>query len=203
MTWFVCGVVPYELKLMLRHCVHAEYFIIEELKELRDTILAVTVLFQLIQNYWASLIRQSASQMMALSQELPLLIADTIALDDQHWHSFLILLKICSIAVSPLCTHDTIAYLRILSEEKLFLFQQLNRGESMTPKLYYPSQIERLGSLIHSWNMRQEAKLSFVKRVSRRSNYRNVASVLALPPDSGRFTFAYTQSSFPSLDRRG
>lgn len=140
---------------------------------------------------------------MALSQELPLLIADTIALDDEHWHSFLILLKICSIAVSPLCTHDTIAYLRILSEEKLFLFQQLNPGESMTPKLYYPSQIERLGSLIHSWNMRQEAKLSFVKRVSRRSNYRNVASVLALPPDSGRFTFAYTQSSFPSLDRRG
>ena len=40
--------------------------------------------------------------------------------------------------------------------------------------VHYPSQIERLGPLISSWTMRQEAKLSFVKRVSRLSNYKNV-----------------------------
>lgn len=180
------GVVPYELKLLLRHCVHAKYFTIEELNERIEgydfgSNSPVPIDPKLLSK--PNKIRQSASQMMALSRELPLLIADTIAHDDQHWHSFLILLKICSIAVSPLCTHDTIAYLRILIEEKLFLFQQLYPEESMTPKLHYmvhyPSQIERLGPLIHSWNMRQEAKLSFVKRVSRRSNYKNVAKTVA------------------------
>ena len=29
----------------------------------------------------------------------------------------------------------------------------------------YPSEIERHGPLIHSWTMRQESKLSFVKRI--------------------------------------
>ena len=45
--------------------------------------------------------------------------------------------------------------------------------------VHYPSQISRLGPLIQSWNIRQEAKLSFVKRVSRRSNYKNVCLTVA------------------------
>ena len=120
---------------------------------------------------------------MALSQEFPFLIGDTIPLEDEHWHSFLALLKICSISLSPVCTHDTTAYLRVLIEEKLHDFQRLYPGETVIPKqhymVHYPSQIERLGPLIQSWNMRQESKLSFVKRVSRRSNYKNVCKTVA------------------------
>ena len=173
-------------------------------------------------------IRQSASQMMTLITELPLLIGDRIPNDDIHWYSFLVLIKICSIAVSPVCTHDTIAYLRVLIEEKLALFLQLYPDKHLIPKhhikiysiavspvcthdtiaylrvlieeklalflqlypdkhlipkhhymVHYPSLIERLGPLIHSWNMRQESKLSFIKRVSRRSNYENVSKTVA------------------------
>ena len=53
----------------------------------------------------------------------------------------------------------------------------------MRPKhhymVHYASQIERLGPLIQSWNMRQEAKLSFVKRVSRLSNHKNTCKTVA------------------------
>ena len=45
--------------------------------------------------------------------------------------------------------------------------------------LHYPTQIERLGPLIQSWTMRQESKLSFVKRVSRQSNYKNICKTVA------------------------
>ena len=180
------GVVPYELKLLLCHCVHAKYFTVRKLNEtIKEYDFGCNIPVPIDPKVLGSnsKIRQSASQMMTLSRELPLLIADTIPHDDQNWHSFLVLLKICSIAVSPLCTHDTIAYLRVLIEEKLYLFQQLYPEESMIPKLHYmihyPSQIERLGPLIQSWNMRQESKLGFVKRVSRRGNYKNVYKTVA------------------------
>lgn len=45
--------------------------------------------------------------------------------------------------------------------------------------VHYPSQISRLGPLIQSWNMRQESKLSFIKRVSRQSNFKNVCLTAA------------------------
>ena len=45
--------------------------------------------------------------------------------------------------------------------------------------VHYPSQISRLGPLIQSWNMRQESKLSFIKRVSQRRNYKNVCLTVA------------------------
>lgn len=181
------GVVPYELKLLLCHCVRSNYFTINQLNERIEQYdfgsnNPVPIDPKIVSNATAK-IRQSASQMMTLCQDLPILIADTIPLGDQHWYSFLVLLKICSIAVSPVCTHDTVAYLRVLIEEKHYLFQQLYPDENMIPKqhymVHYPSQIERLGPLIHSWNMRQESKLSFVKRVSRRSNYKNICKTVA------------------------
>lgn len=116
-------------------------------------------------------IRQSASQMITLITELPLLLGDRIPEDDENWNSFLILLKICKIALSPRCTPDTIAYLRVLIEEKLFVFKKLYPDRRITPKmhymLHYPAQIEKYGPLIHTWTMRNEAKLSFIKQASR------------------------------------
>ena len=40
--------------------------------------------------------------------------------------------------------------------------------------IHLPSQMERYGPLIHSWTMRHEAKLSFIKRASRRGNFKNI-----------------------------
>ena len=181
------GVVPYELKLLIRHCVQAKYFTIGQLNQRIEAYdfgnNRPNLIDPRVANNPNVKIRQSASQMMVLSQEFPVLVADTIPHEDEHWHSFLVLLKICSISLSPVCTYDTIAYLRVLIEEKLYDFQRLYPEETMIPKqhymVHYPSQIQRLGPLIQSWNMRQESKLSFVKRVSRRSNYKNVCKTVA------------------------
>ena len=106
--------------------------------------------------------------MMALSHEFAIIIGDKILKGNLHWHIFLILLKICSIAVAPLCTHDLIAYLRLCVEEYLRMFHELYPTKTIILKqhymLHYASQMENFGPLIHSWTMRQEAKLRFFKK---------------------------------------
>ena len=181
------GVVPYEFKLLLRHCVGQSYFSVEELNRriecYRFDSNEPRLLDPSVIKSNDTKIRQSASQMMSLSQQLPLIIGDKIPLDDSHWKSFLLLLRICQISNSPVCSKDTIAYLRVLIEEKLRIFKELYPHEKLLPKhhymIHYPDQMEQLGPLIQCWTMRQEAKLNFVKKVSRLSNYKNICKTVA------------------------
>ena len=80
-------------------------------------------------------------------------------------------------------SYDTIAYLGILIQEYLTLFQTLYPATTLKPKhhymIHYPSEISMFGPLIYSWTMRQESKLSFAKRVSYLSNYKNVSKTVA------------------------
>ena len=143
------GIAPYELKLLLCHCVHQKYFSIDDLNERINvydfgTNKPALIDLQLITT--PAKIWQSASQMMALTQEFTLLIGDKVPEDDQNRHSRF--LKICNIAVSPVCTYDTVAYLHVLIEEKLYLFKQLYSNEKLLLKhhymIHYPSQMIRL-----------------------------------------------------------
>ena len=180
------GIVPYEMKLVLCHCVSMKYFSLDEVNERMSKYGFVDnkprPIDPCILRSHETKICQSASQMMTLCQHLPLLIGDKVPQDDVHWTSFLLLLKICNIANSPTLSHDTIAYFRILIEEKLHVFKEVYPNENLLPKhhymIHYPSQIERLGPLITSWTMRHESKLSFVKRVSRQSNFKNVCKTV-------------------------
>ena len=178
------GVAQRELNLLLEHCVQSRYFTIDELNE--------RVLQYDFQDSKPSLIdphnpqhklRQSASQMITLLREFPLLIGDRVPVDDEAWQSFLLLLKICNIALSPVVSHDTIPYLRILIEEKIELFKHLYPSSQIIPKMYYmvhyPSQLEMYGPLVHTWTMRHEAKLSFIKKSSRRGNFKNIPLTVA------------------------
>ena len=135
---------------------------------------------------------QSASQMIMLSCNFPLLIGDKVPECDVIWDSFLLLLKICCIALSPVCTPDTIPYLKILIEEKLSSFKGLYPEIRLIPKfnymIHYASHIEKFGPLINSWTMRQELKLSFIKRVSRQGNFKNVPLTVAKKISSGSGT---------------
>ena len=126
---------------------------------------------------------QSAAQMFSIVRNLPLLIADKIPESDDKWYSILLLIKICPVALSPVVTPDTVPYLKVLIEEKLYLLHSLYPESTLKPKMHYlihlPSQIERHGPLIHSWTMRHEAKLSFIKRASRRGNFKNICLSVA------------------------
>lgn len=85
------GIVPLELKLLL--CI-ASLLSISRFKNLsrispfdfpESTPTAICD---------TSHIRQSASQMMSLTRYLPLIVGDKIPFEDDHWISFLLLLKI-------------------------------------------------------------------------------------------------------------
>lgn len=112
------GVLPYELKLLLQYCVQENFFSIQEVNDRISKYDFLkkkpTLLDPAIIRDPEKKIRQSASQMMSLCHELPLIIADKIPEGDMHWYSFILLLKICSIAISTEITHDTIAFLRDL-----------------------------------------------------------------------------------------
>lgn len=112
---------------------------------------------------------------MTLILDLPFLIGDLIPEDDQNWQSIFMLIKICKIAFAPSCTPDVVPVLALLVQEKLEAFKL---HASLKPKhhymVHYPSQIALYGPLIRLWCMRNESKLSFIKRASGRSNFKNV-----------------------------
>lgn len=180
------GVVPHHMSLLLCHCVRSKFFSIEELNRRIHA-------FDYLQNrpslidpnicHSESKVKQSASQMMTLNREFAILIGDKIPEGEPHWLLFLILIRICSIAVAPHCSPDLIAYLRVIVEEYLRLFCDIYPLRTLLPKqhymVHYASQIEKFGPLIHSWTMRQEAKLSFIKRASHSGNYKNVPKTVA------------------------
>ena len=170
------GVVATELHLFLTHCVGSRFFSIALLNSRMTR-------YDFPHNKPSPIeltgkICLSASQMMALIIDLPIIIGDKIPHDDKRWKSLLLLIKICKIALAPTCTKDMICYLRDLIEEKLATFKLLYPGTNITPKmhymLHYPSQILRHGPLLRSWCMRHESKLSFVKQSSIRGNFKNV-----------------------------
>ena len=180
------GVVQYEMKLLLVHCVDEKFFSIDLLNDRLSQFDFVSDKPSLLDKDFArnnSKFRQSASQMIALCFSLPLLVGDRIPEDDENWLSFLLLLRICEIALSPICTSDTIVYLKLLVEEKLSMFKQLYPQSNVTPKfhymVHYASQVQNFGPLISSWTMRHESKLGFIKRASKRSNFKNVAKTVS------------------------
>ena len=75
------------------------------------------------------------------------------------------------------------------------LYPESNKQQYM---VHYPLQISHVGPVIQSWNMRQ-LKLSFIKRVSRQSNYKNVCLTAA---KKHRFWLCHQMlSSYPPLIR--
>ena len=181
------GVVHYELKLFFQYCVANNFFSVETLNNrLRGYDFGSEDKPSMIDPSSLDLpnkkFSQSAAQTITLVRNLPMLIADKIPEGDKNWYSVLLLFKICQIALSPVHSFDTIPYLRVLVEEKLQLLHRLYPSSTMKLKMHhmvhYPSQVERHGPLIHAWTMRHEAKLSFVKRSSRRGNFKNILKTI-------------------------
>ena len=138
--------------------------------------------------------------MMTLVCNFPLIIGDKIPEFDNHWQLFLVLIRICSIAIAPSCTFDLITYLKSLIKKYLFMFCQLYPATRLIPKqhymIQYPSQMRRYGPLIHTWTMHQESKLSFFKRASCFSNYKNVPKTVA---QRHQFWFSHQVLTNPCL----
>lgn len=87
------------------------------------------------------------------------------------------------IVMSPKIHTGLCRTLKILISEHHSLFLSLYGTEFYIPKFHfithYPDQILSVGPLVTSWTMRHEAKLNFIKKASRLSNFKNVAQSVA------------------------
>ena len=94
---------------------------------------------------------------------------------------FLILLRIVDIILSPVISHDLCGYLKVLIEEHHTVYISLYTDKEFTPKFHYLVHYpDPTGPLVCSWNMRNEAKLSFFKRASHiGNNFKNITLTLA------------------------
>lgn len=121
------GVIPYEMKLLLKHCMDKSHFNINTINyrlgafdfgysELRDKPAPIDNDLK---------IRQTASQMWLLSRIFPLLLGDLISRDDCYWKCFLKLLRISEICTAPVLSVDSAAYLELLIEEHHSEFKHL------------------------------------------------------------------------------
>ena len=99
------GVVKLELKLFLAYCIGKKYFTIDEVNRR-------ICYYDFKSNEYK--IRQSASQVI-------------------HYYSFLLLLKISAITLSPSVSLNTLPYLHILIEEKIELFNHFYPTFSVIP----------------------------------------------------------------------
>ena len=76
---------------------------------------------------------------------LPLMVGDLVLNTDEEWESFLLLLDILQICVSPVVSTDLVAYLTALIEMYLSAFCKCYPHQNIIPKQHYlihfPSQI--------------------------------------------------------------
>ena len=185
------GVVQYEIKLLLLHCIARRYFTLADFNHrLKDFDYGYsevadkpTLTTSQSLNSSAKHLRQGSAQSWLLARTLPLLIASVIPETDPNWQCYLKLLKIIDIALAPLVTTDTCGILKVLIEEHHTLFKRLYPEWSIIPKMHYmvhyPEQIIALGPLVRAWTMRYEAKLHVLKCAGHVSNFKNISQTVS------------------------
>ena len=185
------GVAPLEIKKLLHYHITVKHsFTLVEYNDrlinfnygysIRDK--PVPILSRILNSPDQSL-KSSASQMSTLLRILPFLIGDKILEDDVYWKCFLLLRKIVDIVLCPVVSSNTCISLKFLIREHHSQFVLLYGANTYIPKfhflLHYPEQILAIGPMTTSWTMRHEAKLSFFKKASHLSNFKNISLSLA------------------------
>ena len=85
-----------------------------------------------------------ASQMWLLARILPLLVADYVPDDDDHWLLYLKMMEIVDLLFSPKLTGDHAAYLAALINDHHHDFCQLYPGCNIIPKMHFMIHMPRL-----------------------------------------------------------
>ncbi len=203
------GVLPYEVKLLLKYLISRKYLTLEQFNDRihnfeyghsevgsKPSLIAMQHLSP------DAKIRQSASQMMLLGRILPFVVGDRVPPGDPNYECFLLLLQIVDLTLAPAIHIDTVAYLRVLIDEHHTTFKELYPDYSVIPKMHYmvhyPQQILQCGPLVRAWTMRHEAKLNFFKQAARLSNFKNVPKTLA---EHNQAWFCYQLQSNALLHR--
>lgn len=126
----------------------------------------------------------NAHENWSLLRLLPLIIGPLVHQDEPIWHVLLDLKDIVELAVAPVHSDESIAYLECKISEHRQRYQELFPNSRLLPKHHYlehyPALIRLFGPLVHKWTMRFEAKHSFFKQIARHTNcFKNMPLTLA------------------------
>ena len=167
---FLEGVLPLEIKLIIRELLSEGYFSLNELN-IRiasfnygpaDVKNKPSYISQNQLNNPGGASGQKAIQMMTLAVYLPLIMGDLVDEDSEHWKLLLIILEIFQLVVASSVSANTTYYLAAIIAEHHTVFLRLFPEINLTPKqhflVHYPRSIRNLGPLIQYWAMGMERK---------------------------------------------
>jgi len=117
---------------------------------------------------------------------LPFIIGDLVPDDDEHWQTFVLLLQILSLSVSPIISLNTPDVLEFLIAKHNRNYAVLYSESAFTPKfhhlVHFPMQMRLFGPLRYQWCMRFESKNGFFK-LQRWFNFKNLPVFIFLSPN--------------------
>ena len=125
-----------------------------------------------------------AAEMWSLFRYLPLMLAEFIDSNDQHWELFIRLQEIVDIVFAPTLYESTLDYFEIIYAEFLNDYKELYPELNVTPKLHFlvhfSSIVRKNGPMRTYWVMNHERLNGAVKIPARiMNNFRNPALTLA------------------------
>ena len=191
---FLEGVIPREVKLVMKSLIDAGYFTLEVLN---SRISAFSFGFVDKQNQPTPITPQSldkpkgssgqtAAQMQCLFLYLPLLIGDKLDRDEgsEEWELILILLDIYKLVTAPCISLEATFFLKARIKEHHSLFKEVFPDTPLTPKqhhlIHYPRAIRMLGPLSAYSSIRFEGKHKPLKAYAKNaSNYKKVELTVA------------------------
>lgn len=184
------GIVPFELAACFEILIKKKYFTFDQLNKLiqefpfkwgdktnRPHVLSATFVKK-------KTIGGNAHENWCLLRLIPLIVGKLVPQEEPAWEVILLLKDILELAVCPVHTGESIAYLECKISEHRSRFQALFPERKLLPKHHYlehyPAMIHLFGPLVLFWTMRFEAKHSFFKQVARHTNcFKNITKTLA------------------------
>jgi len=129
-----------------------------------------------------SVIPQTAAAMRNLLTNFPFIVGDLVPEDDEHWQTFIVLLQILVLCVSPVISLNTADVLECLIAKHNRNFVLQYSESSFTPKFHYlvhfPTQMRLFGPLHNHMCLRFESKNGFFK-LQRWFNFKNLPKSLS------------------------
>lgn len=188
------GVVPYELKELLYHCVEEEMFTIDDLSnsttdyfshfrydsKTRPTEITRNILFSTDNS-----LKQTSDQMHSLLRAMPFILATIIPVRSVEFQFVKQLLQITNILFSAVITLGTLGILKTLIVEHLEQFKQLFPNSNIIPKQHYlqhfPNLIKKVGPPTrHSASRFESSHQGYKRKIKVSQNFKNVPYSIAI-----------------------
>lgn len=184
------GVVSYDLALYIKHLVRVEkHFTYVELNRRINQFkyLGNDALDKPCEvNSCSDKLGGHAVQNWCLLRLLPVLIGDKIKnpADNDVWQLVLHMRQMVEFICAPAISSGQIAYLKVMTEDYLYLRAKLFPNHSLRPKhhyvSHYPDLTVQFGPLIRLWTLRFESKHTYFKQCAKKlHNFKNLCSTLA------------------------